>query len=116
MIIYVCSKLRGMKPYSAEQYERNLHLAAVYCAEVASEGHVPIAPHLYFSEFLDDEVPEDREAGIRMGQEVLKICDEVWVFGAESGIGDGMAAEIKLAESLGKPVKYREDKFSDCLK
>ena len=37
--------------------------------------------------------------------QVLKLCDEVWVFGDPS---PGMKREIEEAKRLNKPVKYKE--------
>ena len=106
MLIYVCSPLRGEPPYSIRKYNRNLKNAAEYSNTVRKEGHTPVTPHLYFSAFIDDHVSEERADGIRMGQELLRICDEVWVF-AENGTSEGMRTEIELASSIGKPVRYK---------
>ena len=105
MLIYVCSQLRGTPPYTKTKYNRNLKRAADFCKEVTEKGHTPIAPHLYFTEFLDDQIPEDRTKGIAMGMEILEKCDEVWVFGSEEGVSEGMKAEIELAREKNKPVR-----------
>lgn len=106
MIIYVCSPLRGTPPYTATKYRKNLEAAAEYCRAVADEGHIPIAPHLYFEKFLDDQNPDDRKKGMDMGNDLLRICKEVWVF-SDNGISEGMTAEIKMADEMGKPIRYR---------
>ena len=64
---------------------------------------LPISPHLYLPQCLDDNDPAERAAGIRIGQEFLKNCDEVWQWGAT--VSEGMAAELALAKELGIPVK-----------
>lgn len=107
MIVYVCSQMRGIPPYTKAKYNKNLKKAAEYCAEVAEEGHTPIAPHLYFTSFVDDRCPEGREKGMRMGMELLEKSDEVWVFGSEEGISEGMKAEIECAGEKNIPVRYR---------
>lgn len=107
MIIYICSQMRGIPPYTKAKYNKNLKKAADYCREVAQEGHTPIAPHLYFSAFLDDQNPEGRANGMRMGMELLGKCDEIWVFGSEEGISEGMKAEIEWAMENQMPVRYR---------
>ncbi len=106
MLIFVCSPLRGERPYTTAKYNRNLRNAAAYSAEVVKEGHIPITPHLYFSSFIDDHKPQEREQGLAMSKELLRLCDEVWVF-AENGTSEGMKGEILLASTLGKPVRYR---------
>lgn len=66
-------------------------------------GVLPLAPHLYFTQFLKDEDAQERATGIRFGMEWLEAADEVWVFG--ESISEGMAAEIKRAYELKKPVR-----------
>lgn len=66
-------------------------------------GVLPLAPHLYFTQFLKDEDAQERATGIRFGMEWLEAADEVWVFG--ESISEGMAAEIKRAYPRRKPIK-----------
>lgn len=65
-------------------------------------GVLPLAPHLYFTQFLKDEDAQERATGIRFGMQWLEAADEVWVFGET--ISEGMAVEIKRAHELQKPV------------
>ena len=95
--IYVAS------PYSGD-VENNVRFAQDACRMVLSVGSYPYAPHLYLTNILRDEIPEERERGIKAGMAYLAICDELWVFG--NRISAGMKGEIKEAERLGKPVRY----------
>lgn len=106
MLIFVCSPLRGNRPYTTAKFNKNLRNAAEYSAGVVKEGHIPITPHLYFSSFLDDHDPADRAKGMEMSRELLELCDEVWVFEG-SGISEGMKGEIDFANGLGKTVRYK---------
>lgn len=54
-LIYICSPLRG-------DYERNIENAKTYSRLVFDLGYTPITPHIYFTQFMDDTVPEQREA------------------------------------------------------
>lgn len=66
-------------------------------------------PHLMFPQFLDDSNPEERILGITLGVELMKICDEVWIFG--STISNGMAYELEHARKFGIPIRvYSDDK------
>jgi len=94
--IYVCSPLRG-------DVERNIQKAISYSRYVYSQGGIPMTPHVIFTTFLDDNVPEERAAGMQMGIELLANCDELWAFGDE--VSEGMAGEIATAEALGLEVK-----------
>ncbi|GHU66019.1 hypothetical protein FACS1894184_02990 [Clostridia bacterium] len=67
-------------------------------------GSFPIAPHAWFHGYLDDDVPEERELGMKFGQHQMHSCGQVWVFG--SVISSGMQSEISSALLLGKKVRY----------
>jgi hypothetical protein len=97
-MVFVCSPYRG-------DVEANIAFAKRCCLEVIKAGKTPFAPHLYFTQFLDDNIPEERERGINCGLEVLSLCSEIWVFGDK--ITEGMQAEIDDAEQHGIVVKYQ---------
>ena len=42
---YICSPCRG-------DYEKNIIKAQEYCREAFLEGLLPIAPHVYFTQFM----------------------------------------------------------------
>ena len=52
-----------------------------------------------------DVNPAERDLGLMFGLALLRLCDEVWVFGDPS---PGMKQEIEEAKRLHKPVKYKE--------
>lgn len=95
-LIYVCSPVKG-------DVEANIARAKEYCKTVLIMGHIPLAPHVAFSGILNDEVPQERETALSIGLELVKRCDEVWVFGDR--ISEGMKGEIDLAKLIGVPVK-----------
>ena len=98
-VVYVCSPLRG-------DVERNIYKAIGYSKYIYRHGGIPLAPHVIFTTFLDDNDPRDRAAGMEMGLELLTICDELWAFGDK--VSEGMAGEIAAAEELGLRVKRLE--------
>ena len=71
--VYICSPLRG-------DMETNIRRANGYSLFAAKQSFVPIAPHVMFTGFLDDNIPEERKLGLAMGLELMKRCDEVWGF------------------------------------
>lgn len=99
-VIYVASPLKG-------DIEGNLKKATAYCSFVAKKGATPIAPHLFFASFLDDNKKEERLRGMAMGIDLLKRCDELWVFGEPS---QGMRREIEIAQEEGIPVDHISEK------
>jgi len=95
--IYICSPLKG-------SIEKNMERAIKYCRFAFDEGFVPIAPHAYFTGFLDDHDPAERELGVSAGIELLTGCDPLWYFGER--VTEGMAREINMAKNLGIPVSH----------
>lgn len=96
--IFICSAYRG-------DIDGNIEKAKEYCRWAAVEcGVIPIAPHLFFPQFLDDDVETERELGINMGLSLLKECSELWYFG--DSITEGMKKEIDTAVKLGIPVRH----------
>ena len=95
-VIYVCSPCRG-------NVAANISWAKLYVELILREGHTPIAPHVFYSEFINDEDSRDREIALEAGKNILSRCDEVWVFG--NHISEGMKSEIRMAELLDIPVR-----------
>ena len=96
--IYICSALRS-------NVQENIRKAKEYCRWAAVEcGVIPIAPHLLFPQFLDDDIEAEREIGISFGLKLLKECSALWYFGDK--VTGGMVIEINEAFRLGIPVKY----------
>lgn len=93
-LIFVCSPYRG-------ETEANIQNARRYCRLVMKQGGIPFAPHLLFTQFLDEDKAAERRQRLRMGMEMLKLCDELWAFGEPT---EGMEMEIAQAERLGVPV------------
>ncbi len=96
--VYICSPLRG-------EVERNIQNALDYCLLAVKAGVMPIAPHVYCTRFLDDDIPAERELGLATGLAMLAVCEEIWVFGIPS---EGMRAEIDRAQELGLKMVFCE--------
>ena len=90
--VFICSPYRG-------DVERNLKAARKHARMAAIVGYCPMAPHLMFPQFLNDNDPEQRILGITLGVEQMKVCDEIWIFGGR--ISNGMAFELEKAKELG---------------
>ena len=99
-LVFICSPYRG----DTETNEQN---ARMYCSLVASQGCIPFAPHLLFTQFLDDVQLEERRLGLHMGMEMLRLCDALWAFGEPT---QGMQAEMNLAKRMGIPVRRHDVK------
>ena len=96
-IVYICS------PFSGDT-EANTEKARKYCRHAVDKGCIPIAPHLFFPQFMSDENPQERNLAIFMDIVLLSKCAELWVFGET--ISKGMSVEIEKAKRKGQPIRY----------
>lgn len=94
-LVYIAS------PYAGD-VKANAAFAKAACRYAMEQDATPVAVHLLYPAMLDDNVPAEREAGIKMGLRVLKACDELWLCG--SRMSHGMKAELAAAERFGIPV------------
>lgn len=95
-LVYIAS------PYAGD-VEGNVAFAKEACRYAAALGCTPVAVHLMYPQFLDDRVPKEREAGLRMGRRVLAACEEIWLCGER--MSAGMKAEEAEAKRLGIPIR-----------
>ena len=101
-MVYICSPLRA---YSGCSLERNIVLCKHYCQNVASDNFMPIAPHLLFPRFLDDDDADQRELALQFCEQLLSKCSQVFVFDGNDGYrSSGMWREISYARNLGIPI------------
>ena len=103
-IVYICSPFAG-------DTEKNTIAARRYSRFAVDMGYIPIAPHLLFPQFLDDEDPSERELGLFFGNAVMSKCSEVWVFGDR--ISSGMKAEIERAKWKNYRLRYFTDECKE---
>ena len=106
-IVYICS------PYAGD-VETNVQKARRYCRFAVDKGYIPIAPHLLFTQFLNDDNPKERQLGIFFGNAVMSKCSEVWVFGEH--ISNGMEAEIKRAKRKNYRLRYFNEDLEEVMK
>ena len=66
-VVYICS------PYSGDT-ERNIENAKKYSRFAVDRNYLPITPHIYFTQFMDDEIPEERKTAIFMNRVLLSKC------------------------------------------
>jgi len=94
--VYIASPLGG-------DVHGNIERAKEYAKYALECGAAPVVPHFY-ALILDDNEPEERKLGLKAGQAVLTVCDEVWVFGGV--LSPGMKAEIELANQHDIKTRY----------
>ena len=103
--VYICSPCRG-------DYENNIQRATEYIRAAVEKGVIPVTPHIYLTQFMDDNVPEERELALKIGSELVLGCSELWAFGIDHPSA-GMAAEIELAKAHGIPVRNGFEAISE---
>ena len=96
-LVYICSPYRG-------NIQENTAAAQKYCRDAYEKNCIPVAPHLYLPQFLDDDTPAERDLALRIGLRLIDYCSEVWVHG--DVISLGMRGEIEYATTTGKPIIY----------
>jgi len=101
--VYICSPYRGR---TENEIAGNVRDAIRYSQQAAKQGYLPICPHIYLTQFLNDGKPDERKLGLAMGLELLRDCRELWVCGER--VSEGMKNEIAEAKRLGITVKHFE--------
>ena len=96
-LVYICSPLSG-------DMERNQQNARRYCRHAVDNGYIPLAPHIYFPQFMSARNPQERTLAMFMDIVLLSKCSELWVFG--ESISKGMAMEISKAQHKGQTIRY----------
>lgn len=109
--VYICS------PYAGD-IAKNTELAKRYCRFAIHQGFDPVAPHLYYTGFLNDYNMNERAVGLELGLKQIDRCREVWVFG--NVVSPGMEKEIRKADALDKRVRFfntdcQEVKRYECV-
>lgn len=96
-LVYICS------PYSGD-VEANVKAARVYCRIAVDKGYIPVAPHLLYPQFMDDNYPAERKLGMSFGNALMDQCRELWVCGDH--LSSGMEAEFDRASAKGMVIKF----------
>lgn len=96
-MVYICSPLSGNVPANQRNARR-------YCRFAVDCGYIPLAPHLYFPQFMDDGDGAERNLALFMDIVLLSKCDQMWVFGEH--ISKGMSIEIEKAKRKGQPIRW----------
>jgi hypothetical protein len=98
--VYICSPYRAK---DSTQLDRNIDYAQALTKQAIEAGLAPITPHLYMTQCLNEDEPEERAAGMAAGLALLKSCDFV-IAGVKYGISEGMSAEIAATDAAGIEV------------
>ena len=103
-LVYICS------PFSGD-IENNNKRTQAFCRFALDKGNIPLAPHLMFPQFMDDNNEQERDLAIFMDIILMGKCQEVWVLG--DVISRGMSIEIEKAKKRRQPVRYFNKDFEE---
>lgn len=100
--IHIAEKLQDAKPvvFTAQSC-KNFHQRMLICKFAFEMGVVPVNPFNTFGYYLYELV--DRNLVRNGNNNILKRCDELWIFG---DISDGMIAEMKIFKQLNRPIRF----------
>lgn len=105
-LVYICSPLSG-------DMDANIIKARGYCRFAVDSGCIPLAPHLMFPQFLNDDNPKERNLAMFMDIVLLTKCSELWVFGDR--ISKGMGIEIAKAKRKGQTIRHFTEKCEEVF-
>lgn len=90
-----------MKIIFTAHSSRNAYYSMEFCKYVFVKGNTPINLFNLYGYFLNGLV--NKEKIFNANNEILKRCDELWVFGE---ITEGVRIEIEIAKKRKIPIKY----------
>lgn len=106
-IVYICSPYKG-------DVKTNVKNARSYSRFAVDMGAIPLAPHLLMTQYLNDDIPSEREIALAHGLALLRLCSQMWVF-ASGGISSGMASEIEFAKKHDIRMRYFDATCKEVL-
>ena len=97
-------------PFSAPSHDaivRNVRYAMLAVRDSLSRGEAPYASHLFFTQMLDDNIPEERALGIDAGLSVGRHAALTAIY-TDFGLSRGMEYGITAAKEIRRPVVERK--------
>lgn len=101
---FICVILESPFAGNRELNRRYLAAAMLDCLR---RGEAPFASHGLYPECLNDDIPEERELGIKAGFAWRQMATKTVVY-EDYGISKGMGYGISHSKELGIPVEYRK--------
>lgn len=114
--VYIISRYRAD---TEKEQEFNRKVARYFAKQITYEGKVPVAPHLFYTQFLDDGIPDERECGLGFGLFDLRNSQEFLLVAIDGVISEGMRTEIVEASRLGihgRIVTMSRREISEAMK
>lgn len=119
--IFICSPFRGADCcpnrylHGSQIITGHIEIARLLCKTIVTDKILPIAPHIYLTQFLDDNNPIQRQVGCNHSLALLKECSGMIIYQGCCGLSVGMQGETKEAEKLGMKMYYLAGKTTSEL-
>ncbi len=94
-----------VSPYSGD-VEANVVYGKECVAHSIKHGETPFAGHLFYTQVLNDDDPEQRHRGMEMGREWMVGCEVVAVY-VDRGMSRGMVADVEYAIDKEMTLSFR---------
>ena len=98
--VYICAPFEGRNTRSQEKIWW-------YCHFAKDHNCIPVAPYLYFPEFMNEMIEKERKQMEHFALCNMQQAQEVWVFG--DVMTPAMKRELELANDLGINIRFLPD-------
>jgi hypothetical protein len=92
-------------PHAGAVYKHTLFLKRCIKDSI-KRGEIPFASHLFYTQVLNDKIPEQRKQGIDLGDQIRLKCDYT-VFYIDLGWSKGMVHGLVYCQNNGLARKER---------
>lgn len=103
--VLVESPFAGRGEIKARDAQLNLAYLDAVCRHLSLHGYAPFASHSFYTRFLVDSVPEEREIGIEAGL-AWGAAAECSIVAVDRGISKGMVYGMERALLDGRPLYF----------
>lgn len=113
--VYIISQYKA--PTEMEM-EFNRKVTRHFCREIVLEGKIPVAPHLFYTQFLNEYQEKERQVGLSLGLKELHEADEFLMIVIDGRISEGMYWEIWQAikeEMCGRALYFTSKKIMEVV-
>ena len=99
--VFICSPYRPTGQNPEAERKHNVERAQTACRLAIDAGYLPLAPHLYFTQMLNDDQLFERFIGMAYGSLWLDEADG-------TDLSEGMKQELEYARKKNIPVKMKK--------
>lgn len=98
--VYIISQYRAN---GKDELTFHANVARATARDIAFGGDLPVAPHIYYTQFMDDSNEDERNYGLEAALADLVRCDEFVLVLIDGHISEGMQKELVEVSRLKLP-------------